>query len=335
MKYKLKNTKYIIVTLFIMWIVAACSSDTDIDAGDSKGNVLRLGITQNDKNAEYEALLQFKEGVEERTNNEIKVETYHSDQLASVPDLIEQATVGTNVGTITDAAQLGDIKKEFSILQSPFTFENTDEIDLFLDSDLYQTWVDEFNEEGLQVLSFNFKLGDRNLATTKAVTSVDELSGKVIRTSGADIVDKTISAMGGAPSGMPWTEAYPGLEQGVIDGVEAHSAAIYESSMYEVIDHIAKTNHYQLVSSLVVSAGWFNELSEEQKEIVIDEAIKAGDLATEMSVEQTEDYEKEMKEYGVEFHQVDRDEFKKLTDSIYDELGLSDIREQVLEVLGK
>lgn len=329
----LKNTKIIIMTLFIMCIAVACSSDTDTE--DSKENVLRLGVTQNDKNAEYEALLQFKEGVEERTNNEIKVEIYHSDQLASVPDLIEQATVGTNVGTITDAAQLGDIKTEFSILQSPFTFENTDEIDLFLESELYQTWIDEFNEEGLQVLSFNFKLGDRNLATTKAVTSAGELSGKVIRTSGADIVDKTISAMGGSPSGMPWTEAYPGLEQGVIDGVEAHSAAIYESSMYEVIDHIAKTNHYQLVSSLVVSAGWYNELSDEQKEIVIDEAIKAGDLATEMSAEQTEDYEKEMKEFGVEFHEVDRDEFKKLTDSIYDELGLSDIREQVLEVLGK
>src|SRR5699024_2813312 len=329
----LKNIKYIITTLLIISFVAACSSDKDIEKG--KENVLRLGITQNDKNSEYEALLQFKEGVEERTNNEIKVETYHSDQLANVPDLIEQASVGTNVGTITDAAQLGDIKKEFSILQSPFTYENTNEIDKYLDSNLYQTWIDEFNEEGLQVLSFNFKLGDRNLATTKEVTSADELRGKVIRTSGADIVDKTIETMGGAPSGMPWTEAYPGLEQGVIDGVEAHSSAIYESSMYEVIGHIAKTNHYQLVSSLVVSAAWFNELSEEHKEIVIEEAIKAGDLATELSEEQTKEYEKEMKELGVEFHDVDRDEFKKLTDGLYDEIGLSEVRSQVLEVLDK
>lgn len=246
-----------------LMVLAACGSETT--EGSNAEYTLRLGVTQNEQNAEYQAIFQFKEAVEERTEGAIEVETYHSDQLASIPDLIEQASVGADVGTVTDAAQLSDLKKEFSIIQSPFMFENKDEIEQFMDSGLYQEWVEEFTDQGIRILSFNFQLGERNLATTHPVTSVDDFKGSVIRTSGAEIVNAAISSMGGSPTGMPWTEAYPGLEQGVIDGVEAHNTAIYESSMYEVINHIAKTNHYQLVSALIVSEDWFDSLPEEYR----------------------------------------------------------------------
>src|SRR5699024_10114021 len=207
------------------------------------------------------------------------------------PDLIEQASVGTNVGTIVDGGVLGDIKEEFYIMQSPYMFKDIEEIDQFLESDLFDEWVTELSEEGLMILSFNWNLGERNLATKKKIESVEDVKGTVIRTNGSDIVDSTISAMGGSPSGMPWSEAYPGLEQGVIDGVEAHNLAIYESSMYEVINHIAKTNHYQLLSSLTVSADWFNNLPDDYQSIVLEEAILAGEYGSELAKESSEEYE--------------------------------------------
>ncbi|WP_152658085.1 C4-dicarboxylate TRAP transporter substrate-binding protein [Oceanobacillus sp. CFH 90083] len=314
-------------------LLTACGSEGA--EGNDGEYTLRLGVTQNEQNAEYQAIYQFKEAVEERSAGEIEVETYHSDQLANIPDLIEQASLGADVGTVTDAAQLSDLKKEFSIIQSPFMFEDISEMEQFLESDLYQEWVEEFTEQGIRILSFNFQLGERNLATTHPVTNAADFKGSVIRTSGAEIVNATVSAMGGSPTGMPWTEAYPGLEQGVIDGVEAHNTAIYESSMYEVINHIAKTNHYQLVSALIVSEEWFDSLPEEFQEIVLEEAKAAGETASEMSMESSNEYEGLMKEAGVEFHEVDREEFKELADSVYETMGLQEIRDEVNAVLGK
>lgn len=314
-------------------ILAACGSKST--EGSNAEYTLRLGVTQNEQNAEYQAIFQFKEAVEERTEGAIEVETYHSDQLANIPDLIEQASIGADVGTVSDAAQLSDLKKEFSIIQSPFMFEDTSDIERFVESDLYQEWVEEFTEQGIRILSFNFQLGERNLATTHPVTNAADFKGSVIRTSGAEIVNATISAMGGSPTGMPWTEAYPGLEQGVIDGVEAHNTAIYESSMYEVINHIAKTNHYQLVSALIVSEDWYDNLPEEYQEIVIEEAEKSGEAAAELALEQSREYEELMGEYGVEFHEVDREEFRELTEQVYEKLDMTEIREKVLEVLNQ
>ncbi|RKL66495.1 C4-dicarboxylate ABC transporter [Salipaludibacillus neizhouensis] len=320
--------------------LSACQGEEGSSNATSNANeeneeehTIRIGITQNDQNAEYKGLEQFKEGVEERTDGAVKVELYPSDQLASIPDLVEQASSGTNVGTITDAGQIGDLMNEFYILQSPYMFEDYEEIDKLLESDLYHQWVEDFTDNGIRILSFNWKLGERNLATNTKIETPDDLEGNVIRTNGSQIVDGAISAMGGSPSGMPWTEAYPGLEQGVIDGVEAHNLAIYESSLYEVIDHIALTNHFQLVSGLVVSNDWYSELPEEYQDILTEEAQGAGETAFEIANETAKEYEKLMKEAGVEFSDVDREAFKERAQDVYSELGLEDIQAQVNEVL--
>ncbi|MGY4688563.1 C4-dicarboxylate TRAP transporter substrate-binding protein [Salibacterium sp. K-3] len=338
------KTKFfsLLFVVFLM-ILGACQGETSESGTNGENSsesneseyTVRVGITQNDENAEYTGIQQFKEGVEERTDGAITVETYHSDQLASIPDLIEQASTGTNVGTITDAGQMGDLKNEFYILQSPYMFEDYNEIDKFLESDLYQKWVQEFSDQGLRLLSFNWKLGQRNLATNKKIETPEDLDGVVIRTNDSQIVNATISAMGGSPSGMPWTEAYPGLEQGVIDGVEAHNLAIYESSIHEVVDNIARTNHFQLVSGLVVSAEWFNELPEEYQDILVDEAQKAGNTASEIASEKSEEYEKAMNEAGVEFNEVDREKFKERAQEAYSDIGLEDVKNQVDEVLAE
>ena len=318
--------------LGLISVVVGCSNQAK---GKSQvpSYTLRVGITQNDVNAEYLGLLKFKEVVEEQTNGDVLVETYHSGQLASVPDLVEQASVGASVGTISDAAMLGDMEQVFYMLQAPYVFKDQIEIQKLLDSELFDGWVNDFSEKGLRILSFNFLLGERNIATIKPVLESDDIHGNVIRTNGSQIVDQSVAAMGASPSGMPWTEAYAGLQQGVIDGVEAHNLAIYESSLYEVINHIAKTNHYSLVSALVVSEKWFDKLPETYLDIVLDAANEAGILASELAEKQSIEYEELMIEQGVEFHEIDTEPFRELTKNVFSRLGLEKTREDVLRIL--
>src|SRR5699024_5968092 len=135
----MKKKFIIIPTLLLLALLTACGGTNNSDSPENS-STLKLGVTQNEENAEYKAIEQFKEKVEERTNGEVEVETYSSDQLASVPDLLEQASVGSNVGTVSDAAMLSDLKEEFAILQAPYMFDDYDEIDKFLESELYQEW---------------------------------------------------------------------------------------------------------------------------------------------------------------------------------------------------
>lgn len=341
----------LVVLIFAVVIVSACGqqSGNSIEnnsagqinnSADNNGEgiekyELRLSVSQNDQNPEYKAIEKIRESVEERTDGKIKIETYHSDQLGSVTDLIEQAMVGATVGTITDAGRLGDIVQEFNILQSPYIVDNADEAKKLIESDLFKGWEQDLVDQGLKIIAFNLFLGERHLATTVPVQTPDDLTGVVIRTNGSQIVDNTISTMGAEPTGLPWTEAYPALQQGVIDGVEAHYSAIYESKLHEVINHIAKTNHYQLQGAIVVGADWFNSLPEEFQQILVEEAVNAGEYASQLSSEISTDYEEKMISTGIEVHEVDTNKFKEQTNEVYEKMGLSDVREQVNQVLGK
>jgi tripartite ATP-independent transporter DctP family solute receptor len=326
------------LTMLIILVLGACGqqgSGSNVEPGEET-YTLKVGIVMNDKDPMYEGAMKFKEAVEERTNGGVEVELYPSSQLGDTADLLEQAKVGANVATLTDAGPLGDLVKEISILQAPYIVDNLDEAKELVLSDLFKEWEANLEDQGLKILSFNWFQGERHLATTKPVETPEDLNGLAIRTNGSTIVNKAIEVMGGNPTGLAWAESYPGLQQGVIDGVEAHYSAIQGARLPEVVTSISKTNHFQLLTALTVGEGWFNSLPEEYQNILVEESINAADHASNLNVEKAVEYEDEMKAEGVEIIEVDQELFKKEAARFYEEIeGFEEIREQVNEVLGK
>ncbi|MBD3895299.1 C4-dicarboxylate TRAP transporter substrate-binding protein [Halomonas sp. ML-15] len=321
----------------VLLLVSACGQDaTEEGATSNEVYKLSVGIAMNDRDPMYEGVVRFKEAVESRTEGGVEVEVFSSSQLGSTADLLEQARVGANVSTLTDAGPLGDIVREISILQAPYIVDNLDEGRELVASDLFKGWEAELEPEGLKVLSFNWFQGERHLATTRPVLTPDDLSGMAIRTNGTSIVNKAIEVMGGNPTGLAWAESYPGLQQGVIDGVEAHYSAIHGARLPEVIDSIAKTGHFQLLTALTVGTQWFDRLPPEYQEILVEESVDAGEFASSLNVEKSREYEETMAAEGVSIHQVDVASFRERSDRFYDEFeDFKELREEIDEYLGK
>ncbi|WP_176475730.1 C4-dicarboxylate TRAP transporter substrate-binding protein [Halomonas salipaludis] len=318
-------------------IISACGQGgNDEQATSNEAYKLNVGIAMNDRDPMYEGIVRFKEAVEARTEGGVEIEVFSSSQLGSTADLLEQARVGANVATLTDAGPLGDIVREISILQAPYIVDNLDEGRQLVASDLFKEWQANLEPEGVKVLSFNWFQGERHLATTRSVLTPDDLSGMAIRTNGTSIVNKAIEVMGGNPTGLAWAESYPGLQQGVIDGVEAHYSAIHGARLPEVVDSIAKTGHFQLLTALTVGTQWFDRLPSEYQKILIEESVEAGEYASGLNVERSREYEEEMTAQGVNINQVDIALFREKADRFYDEFeGFKALREEVDEYLDK
>lgn len=329
------------ISLFLslsgVMFVSACGQDGGGENADTKEVYqLNVGIAMTDRDPMYEGVVRFKEAVEARTEGGVEVEVFSSSQLGSTADLLEQARVGANVATLTDAGPLGDLVSEISILQAPYVVDSLDEGRELVASDLFRGWEAELEPQGLKILSFNWFQGERHLATTRPVLSPEDLRGMAIRTNGTSIVNKAIEVMGGNPTGLAWAESYPGLQQGVIDGVEAHYSAIHGARLPEVVDSIAKTGHFQLLTALTVGTKWFDGLPVEYQEILIEESIEAGEFASNLNIEKSREYEEEMTAEGVSINQVDVALFKERSDRFYDEFeGFRELREKVNEALGK
>ena len=203
-------------------------------------------------------------------------------------------------------------------------------------SPLFHGWVDKLrNAANLQVLSFDWFQGQRDLLTNVPVKIPADLKGIRMRTPGAPVWLETVRAMGATPTGMPWSEVYSALQTKVIDAAEAQHPAVYGARLYEVIKVITKTEHIYLITGIVTSRAWFDKLPADQQEILKEESDAAGKWASEKTIESLADYEKKLREKGVAVVDIDKTPFKKATASVYATLGYTDLRTEVNKVLGQ
>ncbi|WP_428240257.1 C4-dicarboxylate TRAP transporter substrate-binding protein [Gynuella sp.] len=295
---------------------------------------INIALTQDDPM--YKGLERMKQRVESRTDGKVELRLFTGSQLGKDEDVLEQARAGANVAVLVDTGRLGVFTPSLSVLGAPYIVTDISKLDKLVTSDLFNGWANDLRQKaGLEILSFNWWQGSRHLLTNKPITQPADLKGIRMRTPGAPVWLETIKAMGATPTPLGWTEVYTGLQQHVIDGAEAQMPAVYGSRLYEVISHITKTGHIQLISGLVGSSQWFDSLPAEYQAIVKEEALSAGDYATELTQAKLTDYENLMTKEGVTISEVDITPFVKATESVYQTLNLQKEREQVMQVLGQ
>ena len=156
-----------------------------------------------------------------------------------------------------------------------------------------------------------------------------------MRTPGAPVWTGTVAAMGATPTSMPWGEVYAALQSDVIDAAEAQLPAVVGARLDEVVSHITKTGHINLITGVVTSAAWFDGLPEDLQTLLREEALKAGDIASYGTVDSLGAMEAELVEKGVNVREVDVTPFIESTASVYEVLGYSELREQLIAAMGE
>ena len=327
----MKRVFNILMVFALAFIATSCSNNSK-----SEEYELKINTVINENDPLFISLRDvFKENVERRTEGKIKVDIYSGGQLGTDEDVLEQAIVGDSVGVITDPGRLSNYVYDFSVLQAPYIVEDYDEALKLFDTNTYEELLKELNKKGFSVLSFNYFRGERELFTKSPVSKPEDLHGQRIRSSGSEIVTQTLEDMGANTTVLAWSESYQALQQKVIEGVEVHLSAALGSSIYEVTDYLIMTGHQQLLTGLVVSESWMNELPEEYQRILKEESFNAGKAASEKVISESDEYYKEILSKGVKNVEVDKEAFVKSTENTYSALGLEEIKKKIDDELGR
>ena len=284
----------------------------------------------------FKGLNQFKAEVEKRSAGQIEVKLFPSSQLGADEDVLEQARAGAGVAVLVDGGRLAPFVKDFGVLGAPYLANNFAEMRKVVTSPLFEGWVQKLRDaSGHQVFSFNWYQGDRHLLTTKPITKPADLAGVRMRTPGAPVWLETVRGLGATPTPMPWAEVYSALQMKAIDAAEAQHPATYGQRLFEVIKYITKTGHIQLITGLVGSKIWFDKLPANLQTIVREESLKAGDTASNATIDSLKNFEKLMTEKGVKIDEIDIKPFVTSTSVVYEKLGYADLRKQVNTILGR
>ncbi len=295
---------------------------------------INTALTTNDPL--YKGLESFRDAVAKKSDGKIAVKLFPNSQLGPDEDVLEQARAGAPVAVVVDGGRLAVYEKELGVLGAPYLASGYDGIRKVVTSPLFDSWVKKLHDSsGLEILSFNWWQGERQLWTNKPIKTPADLNGVRMRTPGAPVWMDTIKAMGATPTPMPYSDVYSALQQHVIDAVEAQLPAGQGSKLYEVTKYLTKTHHINLITGLVTSGGWFDTLSPDLQKMLREEALKAGDVASHGTEDSLAKIEADMKSKGMTVSDIDVAPFQKATAGVYKELGYGDLHDKLEAIAGQ
>lgn len=281
--------------------------------------VIQIGYANNPGEPLDLAVNEWARLIEERSNGQMVMEIFPSSQLGSKNDLIDQMLAGDSVITLADGAFYADRGvSDFGIVFGPFIFDSWDEAWKLTKSDWYQEQSDKLAEKGLRILTSNWKYGDRHTMTVKPVRTVEDLKGMKIRVPNNTIQIKGFEALGATPTPMALGEVYTSLQQGTIDGLENPLTVLYNGKFQEVAKYLILDGHVKNFTTWVAGEDFFNSLTAEQQQILMETGDEAGLHNNEIQDKIADETIELLKAEGVEIIDINVDEFKEKAMSFYE-----------------
>lgn len=303
--------KFAALLLAIMLIAMATTASAAV--------TIMIGYENNPGEPIDLACNEWKRLVEEKSNGEMIVEIFPSSQLGSKDNIIDQAMAGDCVITLANGAFFQDRGvKDFGVVFAPYLFENWEQIDKLAQSDWFAQKKAELSDLGLTILT-GWHYGARDTMTTKKVVTAADIKGMKIRVPNNSLQVKGTAATGAVPTPMSLGEVYTALQQGTIDGLENPLTVLYNGAYQEVCKYLILDHHILDYTCWVCGTDFFNTLTPEQQQILIEAGNEAGVYNNEMLEETTNKALEDLKAAGVEVVDFDRDSFVAACESFYED----------------
>jgi tripartite ATP-independent transporter DctP family solute receptor len=265
------------------------------------------------------ALEQFAKDVTEKTEGRVTAQVYNNGVLGDQPDAIEQTRNGALDFGNFNMGPIGPIVPEANVLSLPFLFSSIDHMHEVMDGEIGQRFADAMEEKGLVALAW-FDSGTRSLYNTKRpIEKPEDVSGLKIRVMNNDLYVDMIDALGGNATPMAYGEVYQSLKTGVIDGAENNYPSFESSNHYEAARYYSATEHLMIPECICIAKASWDELSDEDKEIVREAARAAAERQRELWAEQSQKSKAEVEQAGVAVNEVeDKSAFQEAMKPVYD-----------------
>ena len=144
------------------------------------------------------------------------------------------------------------------------------------------------------------------------------------------------------PTPMAWSETFPALQQGVVDGQDTPYITIHAMKFYEVQKYITNLRYLFLLEPIIISESVFQDQSPEVQKAI----LEAGEAATKFSagylVETEERLKKDLVARGMQIDDPANDEKEwieaatsKVWPKFYDSIGGVEKLNAALTTLGR
>ena len=263
------------------------------------------------------AMDRFADLVAEKTNGEISLKMFHGGTLGSQPDAIEQVRLGgLQIGNF-NLGPIGPIAPEANVVSLPLIFKDVPHMFRVLGGEGGKAIADGMAAKGITVLAW-FDAGARSFYAQKAIKTPADVKGLKIRVMNNNLYTAMISAMGGNPSPMAFSEVQQALKTGVVDGAENNFPSFKNVGHYEVTSHYSLSEHLIIPECICVNTKKFEALSPSLQKAVRASAKAASLYQRALWSVQSGQARSEVEAAGIKVNEIaDKGPFQDAMDAVY------------------
>ena len=226
---------------------------------------------------------KFAEEVSDLSNGKMKIQVYANSTLGCDRDLLETCADGDIPFVVQNTAPQVSFMSDLAVFDLPCVFDTLDQCRAKIDDpDFYSLISNVYTDGGYHLLGMADQ-GFRVMSTNKEVNSLADFKGQKIRTMENSYHLAFWKALGANPTPMTFSEVYIGLQQHTIDAQENPYEVIVSNRLYEQQDYVVETNHLPHLISLIVNDNFFQDLPEDEQNIMTEAAALATVYAREQS----------------------------------------------------
>jgi tripartite ATP-independent transporter DctP family solute receptor len=308
---KMKLLKSIALSIFAVTLVAGLS--VSAQAKEWRGWNIHVAGYPNTV-----ALDKFAEILKEKSGGKMTLKMYHAGTLGSQSDAIEQVRLGGLEVANFSLGPLGPIVPEANVVSLPFIFKNTDHVWRVLDGPAGDMIKAGMEKKGLVSLAW-FDGGARSFYNSKhPINTPADVKGLKVRVMNNDLYSGMISALGGNPSPMAFSEVYQSLKTGVVDGAENNWPSFESTGHFEVAPYYSNSQHLIIPETLCINADVYNTLSKDDQKILREAAQEAAVLQRQLWKAREKASEEKVLAGGAKFNEIaDKSAFQDAMKPVY------------------
>lgn len=222
------------------------------------------------------AIEAFADEVRTGSDGRVAVEVFGGAQLFSPSQFHPAVARGQVEAASIVSLSWGGTIPEMQVFSIPYLITGRQQLEAFPDSDAATYLNRKFEERGVK--NIGWLLDANNAVVTssgKPLIAPEDYRGIKIRGL-SRIFDTGLIAMGAAPSTMPGSEVYQGLQTRVIDAAITSVGAAYSRRYFEVQEYGVASPLITVYQNIVVNPGWWNSLPADLQEVITTAAANAG-----------------------------------------------------------
>lgn len=246
------------------------------------------------------ALEQFAQDVKANTNDQVEVKIFGGEQLFKATQNHAAVARGQVEAASVVSLLWGGTVPEIQVFSIPYLMTSPQKLKAFYGSDAEELLDSKLQKKGVKNIAW---LVDANNATftsqKQPLIEPEDFKGVKIRGL-SRLSDVGFIALGAAPSTMPGSEVYQGLQTGVIDAGVSSASAVYARRYYEVQKYAVATPLLTVYQNLIVNPKWWASLPEDAKAGVMKAAEATEQALLPISEEVDPEGVAKLKEVGMQ-----------------------------------